>query len=495
MIKKIVALPVDGRPAVRAQVAMLLDCANVTLVTPEVAALGHFRTPADRDALKNWLLSESANADGVVLSIDMLVYGGLVPSRFIDDSLETLRDHLAVIGEIKKRDAGKPIYAFAATMRMSNNNVNEEEKTYWAEYGRAIWAWSYHSDKFAITKDAADQRAADDAMTRIPDDVRRDYLATRARNFAVTRHALDLLAGGIIDRLILPQDDTAEFGFNIAERRALEAEIASRGLADRARVYPGADEVMHTLCARMVHQSRQERPLSVYVSPSDPANIGALRALYEDRPIQESIAHQIEAVGAVLVSEADAADVVLAVHTCGTEQGDWAMRKPLPEPKPLSRAWTVQLAEWHARGLPIAVVDLAYANGGDPRLIEVLSQQVPLNQLAAYGGWNTASNTIGSVLAQCMLARGHMRDRANLKARALRLLEDVVYQAEVRQQVRDEIDESKMSAAELTAAVRKAFVDSANTWAYAHQLGWRVTDIALPWGRTFEIDITLEPAS
>lgn len=494
MIKRIAALPVDGRPAVRAQVATLLECANVTLMTPDVAALGHFRTPADREALKSWLLAACANADGVVLSLDMLVYGGLVPSRFIDDSLESLRGHLDVIREIKARGPAKPIYAFAATMRLSNNDVNEEEKTYWAEYGRAIWAWSYHSDKFAITKDAADARAAEQAMARIPETTRNNYLATRARNVAVTRHAIDLLAEGIIDRLILPQDDTAEFGFNIAERRALEAEIAARGLADRARVYPGADEVIHTLCARMVHQSRQERPLSVFVSASDLLHIDAMRALYEDRPIRESIAHQIEAVGAMLVPEAEAADVVLAVHTCGAQQGDWAMRKPLPEPKPVSRAWTVQLAEWHARGLPIAVVDLAYANGGDPRLIEVLSQQVPLNQLAAYGGWNTASNTIGSVLAQCMLARGHANDAASRKARALRLLEDVVYQAEVRQQVRAEVDESKLSLADLTAAVRKAFVDSANTWAYAHQLGWRVADIALPWGRTFEIDITLEAA-
>jgi Protein of unknown function (DUF4127) len=494
-MRKIVALPVDGRPVVRAQVAMLLECADVTLVTPPVAALGHFREPAGREALKRWLVLESVNADGVVLSIDMLVYGGLVPSRFIDDSLESLRTHLDVIEDIKQRNPATPVFAFAATMRLSNNNVNEEEKTYWADYGRAIWAWSYHSDKFAVTKNAADQRAAETAAASIPDAIRNDYLATRARNFAVTRCAIDLLARGSLDRLILPQDDTAEFGFNIAERRALEAEIAARGLVDRARVYPGADEVIHTLCARMVHQSRGERPLQVFVSPGDPQHIGTLHALYEDRPVLESIVHQIEAVGAVMATEADAADVVLAVHTCGSAQGDWAMRKSLPEPKPVSRAWTVQLAAWRARGLPIAVADVAYANGGDPRLIEVLSQHVPLDQLAAYGGWNTASNTIGSVLAQCMLARGTTRRAANRKVLALRLLEDVVYQAEVRQQVRADVDEATLSAAERTAAVRDAFVDSANTWAHAHQLGWRVTDIALPWGRMFEIDIHLEPAT
>jgi hypothetical protein len=494
-MRKIVALPVDGRPVVRAQVEMLLACAEVALVTPPVAALGHFRTPANRDALKTWLLAESASANGVVLSIDMLVYGGLVPSRFIDDDVESLRVYLGVIEEIKRRDPSKPIFAFVATMRISNNNVNDEEKTYWAEYGKTIWAWSFHSDKFAVTNNAADQRAANEAAAVIPEAIRDDYLATRARNFAVTRHVIDLLAAGTIDRLILPQDDTAEFGFNIAERRMLETELVTRGLIERARVYPGADEVIHTLCAWMVHQFRGERPLAFFISPSDPTHIGALRALYEDRPIVDSIAHQIDAVGAVVVQDADAADVVLAVHTCGTQQGDWAMQKPLPDPKPVSRAWTVQLAEWLAAGKPIAVADLAYANGGDPRLIEVLSQQVPLNELAAYAAWNTASNTLGSVVAQCVLARHHLRDTANSKVRALRLLEDFVYQAEVRQQVRAEINEPALAPADLTKAVRAAFVDSANTWAHAHALGWRVRDVALPWGRTFEIDITLEAAA
>ena len=32
-------------------------------------------------------------------------------------------------------------------------------------------------------------------------------------------------------RLILPQDDTAEYGFNIAERRQLQQQIEARGLA------------------------------------------------------------------------------------------------------------------------------------------------------------------------------------------------------------------------------------------------------------------------
>jgi hypothetical protein len=497
---RILALPVDGRPAVREQVVSLLRVADAELVVPPVEALGLFREPADRARLREWLIEEARNVEGLVLSIDMLVYGGLVPSRFIEDDAATLKQHLAVIEDIKRAYPKKPVYAFAATMRISNNNVNEEEKTYWAQHGTAIWRWSYYSDKYAQTKKPEDARAAEQAAASVPPKIREDYLATRARNVAVTEAVVDLLQRGVLDRLILPQDDTAEYGFNIAERRALEADIIKRKLQDRAAVYAGADEVIHTLCARMVTQLRggaHAKSLRVFVSAGDAANLKMLHALYEDRPIESSIANQIAAVGGVAVTRIEEADVVLAVHTSGTAQGDWAMKKPLAEMRPVSRAWVVQLAEWHRAGKPIAVADLAYANGGDPRLMEVLSQQLPLNQLAAYGGWNTASNTLGSVLAQCALAQCTQNKNvwstgANIEVRALRLLEDFVYQAEVRQLVRAEIDESKLTANERRDAVATAFIDSANTWAAAHRLGWRVRDIFLPWNRTFEIGLQLE---
>jgi hypothetical protein len=135
MRKSIIAIPVDGRPVVREQVQMLVAASGWELVVPDVTKLGYFREPADRDALTHWLQAQAACASGLVLSIDMLVYGGLVASRFMDDPLNTLKKYLMVIETIKTQFPTLPIYAFAATMRISNNNVNEEEKSYWDQYG------------------------------------------------------------------------------------------------------------------------------------------------------------------------------------------------------------------------------------------------------------------------------------------------------------------------------------------------------------------------
>ena len=497
MNRVIVALPVDGRPAVRSQVQSMVACAGWQLRVPEVEALGHFRSPADRNALAQWLLREGAAADGFVLSLDMLVYGGLVPSRFVPDTLQELLHRLAVVEQIKARWPSKPVFAFAATMRLSNNNVADEEKPYWAQHGEQIWAWSFHGDRAAVTGDPASAALAQHAHDALPLAVRDDYFATRRRNFEVTRHALRLVQRGTLDRLVLPQDDTAEWGLNIAERRALQAETAAQGLQGRVAIYPGADEVMHTLCARLVAQQEAWPPLRVALAPSDPQHIAGLRALYEDRPVLQSVACQVQAVGAALRGEgasADAsADMLLALHTQGTTQGDWALQRALPQAVPVPAAWFARLRQWQEAGKPLLLADLAYANGGDPALLSHLGGALPMPQ--AYAGWNTAGNSLGSLLAQAVLSQGRFTEPAAREARALRLLEDGVYQAHLRQVLRDRIDESRATPDELLAAARDTVVAPANAWAAERGLGFRVKDIALPWGRSFEIDLRLEPAA
>ncbi|MBL8518625.1 MAG: DUF4127 family protein [Betaproteobacteria bacterium] len=491
-VGRLVALPVDGRPVVRAQVVELFAAAGWDLVVPPVAALGHFRTPADRDALAAWLTEAAADAEGLVLSLDMLVYGGLVPSRFIADSEYSLIARLALLRDLKARHPALPIHAFAATMRLSNNDVAEEEKPYWSDYGRLIWRWSYHTDRHAVLGDAADEREATAARARIPDAIAEDYLATRARNLAVTRAALDMVEAGLIDRLILPQDDTAEFGWNIAERRLLAAEVTRRGLVDRVAIHPGADEVLATLAAHLVGSLKPSTARKVFLCFGEPDQVAALTARYEDRPFLDTVRGQLAACGLVECATPDAADVIVAVHTRGTAQGDWAMRAPLPQPTPINPLWARQLREWVAAARPVALLDAAYANGGDPALIDTLGD-LPLARLAGYGAWNTAGNRAGMLFAT--LALNPESDDARARLLSRRLYEDFLWQAVERQRVRDRIREDSLSPSALTDAVRAHMVPAADTWGRAHALPWRVADISLPWGRTFEIDLALERAA
>ncbi|HEX7064273.1 MAG TPA: DUF4127 family protein, partial [Bacillales bacterium] len=162
-------------------------------------------------------------------------------------------------------------------------------------------------------------------------------------------------------------------------------------------------------------------------------------------------------------------------------------------------------------GKPVAIADLAYANGADPAMVIPLLSQIDINCLAGFAAWNTAGNTIGTVVAQAAMV--HLRrlnsdESDNIAVKELmeqlilRLLEDFVYQSIVRQEVRNRYDESKLSREELLTVVKENFVPEAE--GYFREKGFenifsqwevRIENIFLPWNRTFEIgmDISLKP--
>lgn len=488
---RILALPVDGRPVTRAQVQLTAQIADCELLCPDVEQLGFFREPADREQLCDWLWANAEAADGFILSLDMLVYGGLVPSRFIEDDTEALIERLQLLRQIRARYPHKPLYAFCATMRMSNNSENEEEKLYWSQYGELIWSWSYRSDRFDCLGEERDRELAEQARAHVPAEIRQDYLDTRARNFAVTENALRLVEEGVIDRLVLPQDDTAEFGFNIAERRCLQEQVEARNLGDRVLIYPGADEVIYTLLAHQLHKLGAVPPVKLALQPHHAAALESLVARYEDRPLLESIHCQVNAAGAELVTDPSGADAIIAVHARGEAQGDWAMQLPLPQPEPMDAQWLASLAQTTQ---PLALLDLAYANGADPELIEAMP--VPLNNLLAYAGWNTASNSIGSLVAQLCLALARKRPAHNRHLLAIRLLDDYLFQAKIRQCLRKALPGDAPGPEQLLARLRELYLGAANNWLVTNGFDdVSLRDVYLPWQRSFEIGLQTELAT
>lgn len=507
---KILALPVDGRPVTREQAQILAGIADCELLCPPVDSLGHFRQAADRDQLADWVMQNADSVDGFIFSLDMLVYGGLVPSRFIEDAEQSLQARLELLSELKQRYPSKPLYGFSATMRMSNNNENEEEKLYWGQYGTEIWSWSYFSDRFACLGNHQDHECAEGARSKIPEEIQRDYQATRARNFSVTAKVLAMVELGIIDRLILPQDDTAEYGFNIAERRQLHEWVEKKQLSGKVLIYPGADEVIYTLVAHQLQllerqTSGSATPLKIALRTHHPHALETMVARYEDRPVVDSIRCQVNAAGAVTVESESEADVVLAVHCRGATQGDWAMKYPLKEDLGFDDEWIAQLQQDLCKpGRPIALLDLAYANGGDPELLAVLenSAEVKLDSLQAYSGWNTASNSIGSLVAQLCVRQISQRkperdaytSAQNRYFVALRLLDDYLYQSKFRQVFRG-AQKSQIALDSDVDLLREVYLDTARQWLI--EQGFTeiaLDDVYLPWQRSFEIGLATSDA-
>jgi Protein of unknown function (DUF4127) len=500
MNRKIALLPVDGRPVTRELPKQIASIANWEVLLPEKDLLGFLKEPGDMAALEQWIWEVAPDVDGFVLSIDMLGYGGLVPSRVCTDGEGTIKERIRILKKLKEKYPLKKLMAFSSTMRISNNNVNEEEKEYWSDHGVELWEYSYHLHRYEKTGNEESNRRVRALRVKIPSEILEDYLSTRLKNYGINVFLLDMVEDQTIDVLVFPQDDTSEYGLNIGEQEELSEMVIRRGLFQNVFIYPGADEVANTLVAKMIYQLEQVEFPTFY--PIYSGEVGALStAMYEDRPICESVKGQIFAFGGYTVGHAGEADIVFAVNVPGKRQGDLALQVFLGEVDTPHRnigEWIKRILHYQRQGKLVAVADTAYANGVDAGMLQRLLAEAEADRLAGFAGWNTAGNTLGTVVAQAAmvylqkvkpsLSEKEVKERI-VKQITLRLLDDYVYQSIVRQQVRAAVDEQDVSKEVLLKQVKGIFLKESAEFMTKYGLHYPLHDVYLPWDRTFEIGL------
>ena len=77
-MKKIVMLPLDERPC-NYDFPEMMPKADFELILPPKEYMGNKKIPADTERLAKWLTKNIAGADVCILSLDALIYGGIVP--------------------------------------------------------------------------------------------------------------------------------------------------------------------------------------------------------------------------------------------------------------------------------------------------------------------------------------------------------------------------------------------------------------------------------
>lgn len=469
-----VVVPLDDRCVNYECLAMLGEAADFDLLLPPKEWLGTPWRSGRMQQLGDWLEENATQADVLVVAIDTLGYGGLVASRRSHDSVDLVLQRLEVLRRIKQARPATTVLAFNVLMRINRGNDAEEEKPYWATYGAQLFRLSVLEDRAAMavaTDDEAQELAA--LAAAIPAAVLDDYLGGRARNHAINRRMIEWTAEGVFDYLIVPQDDTVAYGWNIAESRRLRQLVRRRDLSGRVSIYPGADETAMLLLARYAAQRAGFTP-RVRLRYSGAGSEQVITA-YEDRPMTEMVKAHLGPLGGIIVGECGAANLHLYINAPAEEQGngpdqyilalDEAQIERLsPTIRPELIASRLQphmagtLREMHSvrrdlpefvralaadldQGLSCAVVDVAFVNAGDLALGDLLLQLPNLSRLAAYGGWNTAGNTLGCVLAQAVLRSIQQQGAAAAALAAhvrflfLRLLEDLLYMGRLRTQI------------------------------------------------------------
>ena len=147
------------------------------------------------------------------------------------------------------------------------------------------------------------------------------------------------------------------------------------------------------------------------------------------------------------------------------------------------------------KGKPVAVADIAYGNGADNALVKELFAHNKAYSVAAYGGWNTAGNTIGFALSQGLLAPD-MTEAGRDNLLNIRYLDDWAYQANVRMKVSAELiwpnhwPNSGLNSEQLVAAenlITKEIKNIASPLMTEETVdGYQFN---LPWQRMFEVRV------
>lgn len=491
---KIVYLPLDERPCNAKFPAKLLENnREFCLKTAPQEILGDKKTPACHEKIEEFLLRETKDADCLVVSVDTLLYGGIVPSRLHHQSAEELKKRLDFLKVLRERNPKMKIYAFHLLMRCPQYSSSDEEPDYYETCGREIFLTGEVRDRrdLGLDYDAEELKRLEKKVSPYLE----DYLARRAVNLELDKASVDM-AGDTIDYLILPQDDSSVYGFIAKDQRFIRAYIKEQKKQNFTSIYPGCDETGMTLIGRYINCVKGAPRVRIRWSSSfGPAVI----PLYEDRPVGETIKYQLSAAGCVLDDDADytlyinvpSRDMVSA-NTSGTFRS-YEVERCLTE-------FVDNIVYRLAKGERTAVADIAYVNGGDGELVRMLDEKGCLMHLAAYAGWNTSSNSLGTAIFQASVFTHFGNTEDHAKFLALRYYEDVGYCSFVRKWTCENflppLGLNYFNAGAKTGVVSEKIGEELNRYIGELLPGvarlYRVKKATQPWARMFETDLDIE---
>lgn len=458
MSKKILFIPIDNRPVCYELPKLIaLSDADNEIVMPEKSLLGGLTETANIKGIIEFV-KRVKKPDIIVACLDTIAYGGLIPSRRGSESKEKILSRInKFVSLIKKTEA--KVYVFSSIMRISNNNINEEEKEYWSEYGEKIFRYSYETDKYGKSE-----------LASIPSEILDDYINTRKRNFEINKYYIELQKQGIFDTLIFSKDDCAQFGFNVKEARELEEASNNE---ENIYIKTGADEIPLTLLSRALNKDKKIKIAPIYTNPSDIDRISK----YEDVSVEKSINSQIETAGGI-VSDINDCDLIFYINNFKTEQGELVMNVEAP----------LFEGEIKIPDKPYFIGDILNANGADNKFVKKLFEKEFLINFYGYAGWNTTGNAAGSAISVALTYFCAKKPDKKVfeKLQIIRFLDDYAYQANVRSEIRNNPENLT------NGIIKEKMKPFENILIKKFDISKIKTSYSFPWNRFFEVGVSIE---
>ncbi|MGM9569809.1 MAG: DUF4127 family protein [Phascolarctobacterium sp.] len=487
-------VPLDNRPVCLDYTVQTMEAAGWEVKTPPREYIASEKNMGEPEKMLAWLEENAPEAVGIVASSDALIYGGLVASRTHEIPLEVLQERAQRLIDFRRNYGGqKHIYLFATIMRSPKASSAPVEPAYYKEWGPKLFRLGALEDKREL-KLLKRREAKELAALReeIPGEIVTDLYERRNKNILTTELLLHGVESGDFDYFLIGRDDTAPFSQAHREARSMEI-LVSELPKERIRFFAGADQLGLVLLTRAAKRLQYELPM-VNVTYAAGAG-GKTVPSYEDDTVAESAKQHIYAAGAFPVRLRKHADVVLAVNTPKNgktlEASNAVNNYKVPAETKNFASKVARLSEYY----PVALADVKFGNGADNALVKTLFAKKLAYKLAAYGGWNTAGNSLGFALGQGLMSNEYAPGAKKVLLNQ-RYLDDWAYQANVRMQTYTQLiwpnywPNSGLEGEQLAQAeafITKEMVQLAEPYLGEAVRAYRYT---LPWKRMFEVQIS-----
>ncbi|TYP72007.1 DUF4127 family protein [Paenibacillus methanolicus] len=411
-MKKVLYVPLDDRPVNLDDVIKQGETAGIRVLTPPAEDVKNRMDTRKTDSgstlltthspvfgkpirIRKFILDHAADADGFIISADMLVYGGLIGSRRLRTSpVAAYPDYdseatqlLDVIRQLKQMYPEKPVYVLDTIMRMAANTFVE---------GTSL-------DVYNETRSFAQQprqSAADLAGVLTSYDVKPDgtkfpaavafdkthYYQARQHKLQTNYYILEQLArAGYIDFLAIGVDDSYIQGIQANEialaERCIDDWLGGAGgqNPERAILLPEADGLGHSLLARMADRFYRRGDKTGYAIRYYGPHGSTIINVYEYMNLHQNILRHIDIVGGRYEEESPDAEI-LVITAAGQAAG------------------AVSQLEANGQGrIPTVVID-CIGFVADRTVTEALLASRYAGRLLGYSSWNTYGNRTGLAL-------------------------------------------------------------------------------------------------
>lgn len=381
---KLILIPLDTRPPCQKMVIDVGKMAGVQIITPPSEMMDYYTRQGDTKEIQRWLMDNIDKSDGVIVSIDQLLHGGLLASRESGTKQDESQILLKFMRDLKTKAKDKPIYAFNVLPRITPPPTLESDSKKMIKISRLI-------DEISIFENEDDIKLLADLKEDIKQEDLDIYLDLFRRNTALNKELINLAKEGIITKLVIGQDDGEDFGIPNMEKKSLINYVHSLGISnDVVMITKGADEVALSLLANFVQTKTNYQP-KVYVEYNDEK---AMRTVmpFMAGSVGSTVEEKLVMANAKKVNSPQEAGLILYVFI-GNDENMSTQRQS-----------ALKIKKYLEQGKKVALVDLSkHFSANEVLFPTLLKEDVPINELTSYAGWNTASNSIGTALANAVI--------------------------------------------------------------------------------------------